>query len=125
MKTFKKSDFVAAVYSAASSLNCDARRRSNPDDAPFEKYLAFLKMEEQGLTLAAHGWREGEGYSKECPINRAVLLVAGRMRHKDSVTMEDVVVSAMVLIEYTEAAWEEYTTLLSDYEKAKDALVAA
>ena len=31
----------------------------------------------------------------------------------------------MVLIEYTEAAWEEYTTLLSDYEKAKDALVAA
>ena len=96
---------------------------TTPDDAPFEKYLAFLKMEVRGLTETAHGWREGEGYSKECPINTAVLFLAHMMRRKDRVSMEDVMANAMILLEYTEAAWEEYQILLAHHEEVKRGLL--
>jgi len=124
MKEFKKSQFLSELYMVVGALNCDSSRRNNPDDDYFEKYLAFTKMEECGLTEKSHGWLDGKGYAKKCPITTAVLFLAHMMRRQDTVPMESVMANAMILLEYTEAAWEEYEVLLKRHLEAKAALLA-
>ena len=46
------------------------------------------------------------------------------MRRQDTVPMESVMANAMILLEYTEAAWEEYEVLLKRHLEAKAALLA-
>ncbi len=124
MQEFKKSQFVARLYDCAASLNHDARFRNNPDDEYHTKYLAFVKMAEREVVPAAHGWTEGKGYTNECSINRGVLFIAGLLRRKDTAPMEEVVGNAMILLEYTEAAWEDYQVLLANYLEVKRGLLA-
>ena len=121
MIEMNKSKFLRGVYDAASLLNHDARLATKSADPTIEKYLAFLKMGKCGLTETAHGWIEGKGYTKECPICDLVLFLAQHMRQEEMVSMTDLMANAMILLEFSEAAWDEYQVLLARYKEVKAA----
>ena len=127
MKSLKKSQFLAEVYWVALGVNnaIEQHLRHNPKDERdfLEKYYTFTQLSEREVVGKSHGWVQGEGYSKECPIAQAVLFLARLKRREDMVPMKEVAGNAMILLEFTERAWEEYTILLADYEQAKQGLL--
>ena len=130
MKSLKKSQFLAAMYMVALRVNSslETHLRHNPRDKDnlvwLEKFYAFTRLADDKLVEEGHGWILGKGYSKECPIAQAVLFLAWLERREDMVSMKEVAGNAIILLEYTEAAWEEYQTLLANYEEMKRGLVA-
>ena len=111
MNRLRKSEFLNHLYMAGLAFNTDRGKSPDKDD----EYRISMIIEGRGMQPPRHRWIEGKGYTKPCPIAKAIMFFASSQRDSSPTSVKVATAQAAILQELNEAAWEEYEALLAKF----------